>query len=172
MSDDPTATADADAPRGLLAARALGLDVEVRVVGPSESMAAHEAKLGLAPGQLCKTLVVHRGADDLVLVVVPGGRSLDWGLLRPALGVRRASMAGRDEALAGTGYAPGTITPLGAATPDGRTWPVVVDEAAMGFDRIALGSGVSGTSLLVGPHDLVTALDAQVAPVTKPMPAG
>lgn len=151
-----------------LAAQALGLAVEVRAVGPSSSMEEHQAKLGLEPGQLCKTLVVHRGADDLVLVVVPGGRSLDWGLLRPALGVKRASMAGRDEALAGTGYAPGSITPLGAATPEGRTWPVILDEAATAWDRIALGSGVSGTSVLVAVDDLVAALGATVAAVSKP----
>ncbi len=155
-------------PPAVEAAARLGLAVEVRDVGPSSSMEEHEAKLGLAPGQLCKTLVVHRGTDDLVLVVVPGGRSLDWSLLRPVLGVKRASMAQRDEALAGTGYAPGSITPLGAATPEGRSWPVIVDEAASAMDRIALGSGVSGTSVLVDVDDLVAALGATVAAVSRP----
>jgi Cys-tRNA(Pro)/Cys-tRNA(Cys) deacylase len=157
-------------PPAVAAAAALGLAVEVRAVGPSRSMEEHQAKLGVAPGQLCKTLVVHRGTDDVVLVVVPGGRALDWGLLRPVLGVTRASMAGREEALAATGYEPGSITPLGAATAQGRTWPVVVDEAAMAFEQVALGSGVPGTSVLVDTAALVIALGAEVAAVTRPQP--
>lgn len=155
-----------EAPPAALAAERLGLAHDVRDVGPSRSIEEHQEKLGVAPGQLCKTLVVHRGEEDLVLVIVPGGRQLDWKLLRPTLGVKRASMAGPEEALAGTGYAPGSITPLGAVSATGWTWPVIIDSAALAFDRIALGSGVPGVSLLVGTEALRDALDATVAPVT------
>lgn len=143
----------------------LGLHVELLDVGPSTSMEDHEAKLGVPAGSLCKTLAVRRGADDIVLVVVPGGRRMAWGKVREALGVRRASLATPEEVEAATGYAPGTVSPLGTPT----RLPVVVDAAAVGFDRIAVGSGRSGASLLVDGAALRRALDAAVADVTEPV---
>lgn len=146
-------------PRGAVAAARIGLDVEVRDVGPSGSMQEHEGKLGVAPGSLCKTLVVRRDEDDYVLVVVPGPGRMDWKKVRAALGVRRATMATREQALAATGYEPGTITPLGAS----RDWPVLFDRAVMAHEVLAIGSGRAGTSLVVDRDRLVEALDAVVA---------
>lgn len=150
-------------PPGAAAAAELGLAVEVMAVGPSPSMEAHEAKLGVAAGSLCKTLVVRRADDDYVFVVVSGGRKMDWKKIRSALGVSRISMATREQVAEVTGYVPGTVTVLGSARP----LPVVVDTIAAGFDRIAVGSGHPGTSLLVDTADYIRALDAQVLDVTS-----
>lgn len=153
----------ADLP-ALHAAAEMGLDVEVRDVGPSTSMEAHEAKLGVTPGSLCKTLVVRRAEDDHVLVVVPGGRRMDWPKVREALGVSRASMARREDVSAVTGYVPGTVTVLGTTA----RLPVIVDEAALAHPRIAIGSGGPGVSLLVDTAALIEAVGATVADVTAP----
>jgi len=45
---------------------------------------------------------------------------------------------------------------------------VIVDAAAAGADRITIGGGAHGVSLLVAPADLIAAVDAEVADVTKP----
>lgn len=153
-----------DAIPGAVAAAALGVPVEVRDVGPSASLEEHEAKLGVESGSLCKTLVVRRAAQDHVLVVVSGGRRMDWRKVREVLDVKRASMAPPHEVAAVTGFVPGTVTPLGAP----RDLPLIIDAVAAAMPLVAVGSGRSGVSLLVEPSALIAALDASVADVTAP----
>jgi Cys-tRNA(Pro) deacylase len=101
--------------------------------------------------------------EEILLVLVPGSRQLDWPKLRAHLGVSRLSLPDADEARDATGYERGTITPLGTSSP----LPVVVDTEAAAADLIAIGGGAHGVSLLVAPADLVAAVDAQVVDVTK-----
>ena len=69
---------------------------------------------------------------------------------------------GADEAQEVTGYARGTITPLGATNP----WPVIADAALDG--EVSLGGGAHGVSIAVRIDALVAALAAEVADVTDP----
>jgi len=119
---------------------------------------------GIELGALLRTIVVRRGEDDYVFVLVPGGRRFDWPKVRARLGVKRLSLPDADEARAMTGYERGAITPFGSA----RTWPVVVDDSIMGLDRVAIGGGAHGVNLHLAPGDLVSALGALVADVTVP----
>lgn len=120
---------------------------------------AAEAR-GVSPAQVIKTMVVRRGADDYVFVLVPGDRVIAWPKLRAHLGVNRLSMPDADEAHLVTGYKRGTITPLGATT----TWPVVADQRISG--NVSIGGGDHGVSLTVSSADLIETLDADVADVT------
>ncbi len=122
---------------------------------------AAEARCVL-PRQIIKTMVVRRGEDDYVFILVPGDRVIDWPKLRNHLGVNRISMPDADEALQVTGYARGTITPLGAS----QSWPVIAD--AHLADVCSIGGGAPGASLTVARQGLVDSLAATVADVTKP----
>jgi Cys-tRNA(Pro) deacylase len=106
--------------------------------------------------------VVRRGEDDYVFVLVPGGRRFDWPKLRAHLGVRRLSLPDADEAKSVTGYERGAITPFGAS----RSWPVIVDAAALANDSVAIGGGARGVNLHLAPGDLVTHLRAEVVDVS------
>lgn len=117
---------------------------------------------GLQPAQIIKTMVVRRGEDDYVFVLVPGDRVIDWPKLRDHLEVNRISMPDADEALEVTGYARGTITPFAAK----GDWPTIADAAIS--EICSIGGGAPGVSLTVGRDDLVAALSATVADVTKP----
>ena len=119
---------------------------------------------GIELGALLRTIVVRRGEDDYVFVLVPGGRRFDWAKLRELLGVRRLSLPDAAEALAATGYERGAITPFGAS----GAWPVILDASAADRDRVAIGGGAHGVNLHLDPADLVAALDATVADVTSP----
>ena len=119
---------------------------------------------GVPLGALLRTIVVRRGDDDYVFVLVPGGRRFDWPKLRAHLGVSRLSLPDQDEAKAVTGYERGTITPFGAS----RAWPVVADASIAGLERVAIGGGAHGVNLHIAPADLVRALRAQVVDVTVP----
>ena len=133
-----------------------------RVIHPGHvtSVAEAAAACGVRTDQVVKTLVVRRGEDDFVLVLVPGDRSLSWPKLRGLLGVNRMALPDADEALAVTGYARGTITPLGLDL------PVVADERIMGGE-ITLGTGQRNTVVAVEADAVVKAYAALVADVTN-----
>lgn len=131
--------------------------------GPVSSLEEAAALRGVSPAQVIKTMVVRRGTDDYLFVLVPGDRNISWPKLRQHLGVNRASMPDADEAREVTGYARGTITPLGAT----RAFPVIADASLTG--AVSIGGGAHGVSLTVDTDDLVTVLDATVADVTDPM---
>ena len=135
----------------------------VRTV-PARNAEESAALQGIEPGCLLRTIVVRRGADDYVFVLVPGGRRFDWPKLRAHLGVSRLSLPDQDEAKAVTGYERGAITPFGAS----RAWPVIADASITGLERVAIGGGARGVNLHLAPSDLVRALGARVVDVTGP----
>ena len=139
----------------------LGFDV-VRTERPS-SVEESAALQGIEVDQLLRTIVVRRGADDYVFVLVPGGRQIGWPKLRAHLRVSRLSLPDQDEAREATGYERGAITPLGSA----RAWPVIADASIDGERRVAIGGGAHGVNVHVVAGDLIDHLDADVADVTR-----
>jgi Cys-tRNA(Pro) deacylase len=121
---------------------------------------------GIEVGQLLRTIVVRRGEDDFVFVLVPGGRRIDWPKLRAHLGVKRLSLPDKDEAKMATGYERGTITPFGSTT----EWPVVADTHVLGLDLVAIGGGAHGVNIHMAPAMLTELTKAEVADVTEPEP--
>ena len=150
------------------AASESGVAHRVVVTEPARSAEESAERQGIPLSALLRTLVVRRGADDYLFVLVPGGRRFDWPMLRAHLGVSRLSMPDADEAREVTGYARGTITPFGAT----RAWPVILDASALAHEVVAIGGGAPGVNLHVAPSDLVSALDATVAEVSIPDPGG
>lgn len=130
---------------------------------PVSSLEEAAKARGVTPSQVIKTMVVRRGADDYVFVLVPGDRVIAWPKLRSYLGVNRLSMPDAGEAHRVTGYRRGTITPLGATT----AWPVIADQAIEG--TISIGGGDHGVSLTVAGSDLIDILGADVADITDPV---
>jgi Cys-tRNA(Pro)/Cys-tRNA(Cys) deacylase len=119
---------------------------------------------GIPLAALLRTIVVRRGDDDYVFVLVPGGRRFDWPKVRAHLGVRRLALPDATEAHKVTGYERGAITPFGAT----RAWPVIADASIEGLDRVAIGGGAHGVNLHLAPADLVAALRAEVVDVSEP----
>lgn len=135
-----------------------------RVVRTERARSAAESAAfqGIPVGALLRTIVVRRGEDDYLFVIVPAGRRFDWPKLRTHLGVRRLTLPDAEEARAVTGYERYTITPFGSTRP----WPVIVDAAAMGNDVVAIGGGGFGINIHVAPADLVASLGADVVDVS------
>lgn len=135
--------------------------VQTRPAGSPEESAELQ---GIPLGALVRTLVVRRGEDDYLFVLVPGGRRFSWPRLRAHLGVKRMTMPDADEAKAVTGYERGAITPFGSSRP----WPVIVDASAFEHDTVAIGGGARGVNIHLSPRDLVEHLGADVAEVSEP----
>src|SRR3954447_17357301 len=87
-----------------------------RVVTTEPAGSAEEAAQlqGIPLDALLRTIVVRRGEDDYVFVVLGAGRQFSWPKLRAHLGVNRLSLPDADEAQAATGYVRYTITPFGS----------------------------------------------------------
>jgi Cys-tRNA(Pro)/Cys-tRNA(Cys) deacylase len=151
------------AQRVLDALAAAGVPYRVIRHGPVRNLAEAAQARGVEPADVIKTMVVRRGEDDYVLVLVPGDRTISWPRLRALLGVSRLSLPDAETALLATGFERGTITPFGTAQP----WPVVADETLRGR-LVTLGAGEHGVAVAVDADAALGALDARVADVTDP----
>lgn len=154
MPDPTTPAIDAVAAAG----------IPYRVVRTERAASAEEAARfqGIETRQLLRTIVVRRGEDDYLFVLVPAGRRFDWPKLREFLGVRRMTLPDADEAKAVTGYERYTITPFGST----RAWPVIADASIVDEPVVSIGGGGFGINLHLAPRDLIAALDAEVADVS------
>ena len=149
------------------ALRALaGSGLDHRVVRTERASSAEESARfqGIELRQLLRTIVLRRGENDYLFVLVPGGRTIEWPKLRSHLGVSRLSLPDKDEAKAATGYERGAITPFGSS----HAWPVIADASVDQADLVAIGGGGHGVNLHVKAADLIAFLGAEVADVTKP----
>jgi Cys-tRNA(Pro)/Cys-tRNA(Cys) deacylase len=150
------------------AIRALsGSNLDFRVVRTERPNSVEESAglQGIEVGELMRTIVVRRGADDYVFVLVPGGRQIDWPKLRAHLGVKRLSLPDQTEAREATGYERGAITPFGST----KRWPVIADASVTRLHRVAIGGGARGVNLHIAVTDLVSHLQADVADVAHPI---
>jgi len=141
----------------------MGLDHQVIRTEPVDSVEEAATARGVPLGALVKSLVVRRGEDDYVFVLVPGDRAIDWAKLRSRLEARRLSLPDAAEAHAATGYPRGAITPFGSST----SWPVIADRALLDHAVVSVGGGAHGVSVTLDPRAMVAALGADVADVTK-----
>lgn len=154
--------ADGDGERRVSAAlESLGVDYRVVRHGPVRSLAEAAAARGIEPRDLIKTIVVRRGPDDYLFVLVPGDREFSWPKLRALLGVNRLSMPDAATARRVTGYERGTITPFGSLRP----LPVVADAGVRGR-TISMGGGASGVGVTLDADAVLAALGAEIADVS------
>src|SRR3954454_5537215 len=145
------------------AVRAAGIPHRVVRHGPVRSLAEAAEARGVEPRDVVKTLVVRRGDDDYLFVLVPGDRTISWPKLRALLGVARLSMPDAETAREVTGYVRGTITPFGSLV----EWPGVA-ASRVPLRPVSIGGGAHGVAANVDGSELVKVLNATVSDVTEP----
>jgi Cys-tRNA(Pro)/Cys-tRNA(Cys) deacylase len=118
----------------------------------SLEQAAHER--GLAPEQIVRSLVFRLDKGSYVLVLMAGPVQVAWPKLRRHLGVSRLTTASRQEVVEATGYAPGTVSPLGLASP----LPILADHSVTVPDVVSVGAGIPNAGIILKRIDLVRAL--------------
>jgi Cys-tRNA(Pro)/Cys-tRNA(Cys) deacylase len=165
MTDDPPTSTPTDGETpATLAVAAAGVPHRVVRIEPARSAEEAAERQGVPLGALLRTIVVRRGDDDYLFVLVPAGRRFDWPKLRAHLGVSRLSLPDADEAHDVTGYVRYTITPFGST----RAWPVIADASIRDQPIVTVGGGAHGVNIHLAPADLVAALRAQLVDVTQP----
>lgn len=148
--------------RATKALASLGVPFQVVATEPASSAEESAEFQGIKLHQLLRTIVVRRGENDYLFVLVPGGRRFDWPKLRAHLGVSRMSLPDAEEAKQATGYERGTITPFGST----NAWPVIADASIEPLTKVAIGGGQRGVNIHMTPADLVIATGATVIDVT------
>lgn len=122
---------------------------------------AAAAALGVEEERVFKTLLAEvDGKPAVGIVPVSGQLSLKG--LAAALGGKKAEMMDPVVAQRLTGYVVGGISPFGQK----RLLPTVIDETCVLFDTVLVSAGKRGMDLEVAPRDLVSVLEAIVAPIS------
>jgi Cys-tRNA(Pro) deacylase len=114
----------------------------------SLEQAAHER--GQAPEQVIRSILFRYEKENFFLTLVAGPGQISWRKLRSHLGISRISMATKDQVLAVTGYAVGTVSPLGLPHPV----RILADGSVFKPEEVSLGCGVRGVAIIMKSADL------------------
>lgn len=120
----------------------------IEVTASTATVAEAALALGVAPGQIAKTLAV-RVNGDAFLVVARGDARLDNVKTKAAFG-GRPRMLGAEETLALTSHPVGGVCPFGLPGPV----PVYCDESLKAFDIVYPAAGSLNSSVEVAPERL------------------
>jgi Cys-tRNA(Pro)/Cys-tRNA(Cys) deacylase len=133
-------------------------------VDPDDLAAESTAlKLGLAPEQVFKTLVVRGERTGVSLAVIPGSYFLDLKGLAKLAGDRKVEPVPLKEVQPLTGYIRGGVTALACK----RDYPVYVEEMIEVFDWVAVSAGMRGLMIQVAPADYLRAVRGTVGAIAQ-----
>jgi prolyl-tRNA editing enzyme YbaK/EbsC (Cys-tRNA(Pro) deacylase) len=127
------------------------------------------AALGVAPGQIAKTLALRLG-DHAILLVTRGDARLDNQKTK-AVFAARPRMLDAEETLALTGHPVGGVCPFGLASP----LPVYCDVSLQAYELVYPAAGSLNSSVRVPPSrlaDLVSATWIDICRLPELDPAG
>ncbi|ABM34888.1 YbaK/EbsC family protein [Paracidovorax citrulli] len=119
--------------------------------------------LGIAVGQIAKSIIFRRKSDDAaVLVVTSGDRRVDEKKVEAHVG--KVGRADADFVKARTGFSIGGVSPVAHATP-----PVtLIDRELFRFDEIWAAAGHPHGVFPLRPQDLEALTGAPVVDVVQP----
>lgn len=150
------------------ALRALSHDQEPRwlEVSARSSQEAADA-LGVALGQIAKSVVFKRKADGgAVLVIASGDKRVDERKLEVHTG--KLGRADADYVKARTGFSIGGVSPLGFLPADDAGLPqLFIDQELFRFDAIWAAAGHPNGVFLMTPQQLVALTGAPVIEVAQ-----
>lgn len=120
-------------------------------------------KLGLAPEQVFKTLVVQLDGKQLAVAVLPVSQQLNMKLMAKALGAKKAEMANSHDVMRSSGYVLGGVSPLGQK----KRLPTVIDNSAQQYGTIYVSAGRRGLEIELAATDLCQLLQGRFAPLAQ-----
>lgn len=118
----------------------------------SLEMAARERRQEIH--QIVRSILFRYRQEFYVLVLMAGPYQISWNVLRKYLKVPRLSLASESEVKEVTGYVIGTVSPIGLRKPV----RILADKNAFLPEEISLGSGISGTAIIMKSQDLLKTL--------------
>lgn len=125
---------------------------------PTALLAAQ--KIGVATGQIAKSILMRGKNGSFCLVVAPGDRKISTAKLKAVIGVK-ARMAAPEEILEVTGFAVGGVCPFGL---DGIE--IILDEGLKVYDTVYPAAGTSASGVPVSPLRLAEITGGKFRDVT------
>lgn len=122
--------------------------------GPIHSIEQAAAERNQDVNQVIRSILFRISEGEYAMVLIAGSSQISWKALRQHFNTSRLTMASPEEVLAVTGYKVGTVSPFGIKT----EIPILADGNIFHPDAVSMGSGVSGTAILIRREDLKRAL--------------
>ena len=97
------------------------------------------------------------------MACIPGNTDLDLKAMATVSGNKNTEMVHVGEIQQLTGYIRGGVSPIGTK----KTYPIFLDQSAMGFPLISISAGIRGSQIFVSPGDLIKALDINVCKIAR-----
>lgn len=119
--------------------------------------------LGIDPESVFKTLVVELNTGELAVGLVPVSRSLNLKSISKAMNAKKAVMANKQKVQKVTGYVLGGVSPLGQK----KSLATIIDQSAIGLDRIFVSAGKRGLEIELRPSDLAKLTRAKFATIAS-----
>jgi Cys-tRNA(Pro)/Cys-tRNA(Cys) deacylase len=145
----------------------LGIPYELREyeVDLDDLSAVHVAdQIGMPAAKVYKTLVGKGDRGGILMAVVAGDAELDLKALARASDNRRVDLVPVSQLQQLTGYVRGGVTALACK----KSYPVFLDEPALGCDVISVSAGIRGTQILLSPAHYVQVTKATCAAISRP----
>ena len=114
--------------------------------------------LGLPPGKIFKTIVLHGNRTGYMAGCLPVDKEINLKALALLSGDKHVEMIPQKDLLSLTGYIRGGCSPLGMK----KQLPSFIDERALSQEKIAVSAGKRGVQILLSPTDLIEYLQATV----------
>ena len=128
----------------------------------THTVADAAAAVGVAPGQIVKSLVVRRESGGGVLVAVSGPNRVDLAKVAALVG-EPVAMAQAKWVREHTGFAIGGVPPAGHATP----LETVIDRDLLAFDQVWAAAGSPYEVFPLTPAQLVEMTGGRIADVAE-----
>jgi len=113
-------------------------------------------QLGVAVGQIAKSLLFMGKDGKIFMVIAPGDRRLSSAKLKAATGIK-SRMASAEEALAATGFGPGGVCPFGID----HSIPIFIDSSLSQYSTIYPAAGTDSSGVPMTYDQLISITGAK-----------
>ena len=111
-----------------------------------------------------KTLVARGDKNGIMVFCIPVCCELDLKKAAKACGDKKLEMIHVKELLGLTGYIRGGVSPIGMK----KKYPTYFDESCLLHEKTAVSAGICGCTLIINTRELLNAVGAKTADITKP----
>jgi Cys-tRNA(Pro) deacylase len=131
----------------------------------ADALTAEEAarQRGVRLSQIVKTMLTRTPDGMHVVALVPGHRRLDLKRLSAAVGSGNLKLAGRDEVLVATGFAPGSVSPIGLSP----ELAVIADPSLLAEEWVDISAGRPDAGVELRSSDLLRLAVTSLAVICK-----
>ena len=119
-------------------------------------------KTGQPQEKVFKTLVTRGASKSFYVFVIPVAEELHLKKAAKAVKEKSVAMIRADEITTLTGYVRGGCSPVGMK----KSYPTVIEEAALRHETIIVSAGKIGSQLELAPEDLAKLTRAKFADIT------